>query len=238
MNLPNPIPKKRIPTTLPRGGKPEKEAELPSQGNTATAKAGTQAPRVGSKRLPDIPKAKEASEVKRVGETVNEEKPKEVSVATKPKTQKAPRPPKEVRSTKSSEEAEKPAVPTRKPAEASRPRFAYQREDVEEREGQITLVAMRALTFAARHELWRTLQVPSEDRFVTILKPSEVPRRIAREEPPGAAPNKEAIFCPYCGEWQKFRVYSFTGYTCCVGCGMSTRDFYTCNANKLWHKEM
>lgn len=95
---------------------------------------------------------------------------------------------------------------------------------------------MLALSFTAKHDLWRELnkKAPEYD-FVTLLKPSYLPKEIRREFPPAAAksPSREALWCPYCSEWMKFRTFSYTGYEMCIGCGMSTKDFYVVRANKL-----
>lgn len=135
-----------------------------------------------------------------------------------------------------STKASKPVISGERPTESRKPRSAYSREEIPEYEGQVTMLTMRGMTFAARHDLWKQLNTHTED-FVTLLKPSELPRKVQREDRPGTAPNKEALFCPYCSEWMKFRVYSYSGYTKCTGCGISTRDFYTCAANNLWNRD-
>jgi hypothetical protein len=41
------------------------------------------------------------------------------------------------------------------------------------------------------------------------------------------------LWCPYCGEWVKFKLGEY-GYKRCPVCTISTADFYVRTANHLW----
>lgn len=138
--------------------------------------------------------------------------------------------------------AEKPAIPAGGAHNQARPRFTYTREDLPELPEQMTRFDMLAMPIEARLKLWMTMNTEySGERFVTLLRPSELPRKVLMEDIPGGAKEKAsrgAYFCAYCGDWMPFKSYGYTGYTKCIGCGISTKDFYTCGANNLWNKEL
>lgn len=145
-----------------------------------------------------------------------------------------------------------PPRPVRESTQASEPvttderqdndaefRPAYTRESNPEASGQMTRLELLATPLAERLERWKRLNQDTS-RFTTLLKPHELPKKVTTERIPGGAKNptmKGVYWCPFCGDWQPFKVFSYTGYTKCCGCGISARDFYTCMANNLWNKE-
>lgn len=142
--------------------------------------------------------------------------------------------------------AAEPVVSSGESAPARRPRAAAKTAPAEKpkrefndpialpKDGQVSLIELHELSFSGRHELWKTLNKGArEDEFVTLLYPHLLPKGIRKELPPAVKPNKEALWCSYCEEWMKFRSFSYTGYDCCIGCGISTKDFHIVRANKL-----
>lgn len=184
--------------------------------------------------LPTQSAGKPAPKLPKPATKQTDEAPKKLGVKTNAEAKTKPEKPGE---NGKSAEAPKPTVSKRtaKPAASGEPRSPYPPERVPEDDRQVTLLTMRDMSFAQKHELWR--QVQTLDEFVTILKPDEVPRKMVREDPAGVAPTKDALWCCYCTEWQPFRLCKYTGYKKCVCCGISTKDFYNCTANKLWNKE-
>lgn len=83
-----------------------------------------------------------------------------------------------------------------------------------------------------------------------MIEEAEVENDEPKEEKPKkyvTAPYKEIdyskprkkgqLFCCYCGEWQYFKSKQMNGWTTyerCVGCGISTEDFWIKTVNKLW----
>jgi hypothetical protein len=245
--MPPTVLKKRVPTPLPtpaNAGKVEKPKTLPKEPAHAKEKIvrpqasktithpalptdGAKKTGAGRTDLRSVPKNTKPAETQRVRieeEPNAKEAPKEI--AKEPKVRK-------------SKEASEPAVPSRKPATSRQPRFTPTVEEIKEYEGQLDYLAMLELSFTAKHELWRNLnKTASEGEFITLLKPSLLPKEIRKDFPPAKAvpPSKEALWCVYCGEWMKFRTFSYNGYEMCVGCAMSTKDFYIARANKLFFK--
>lgn len=111
---------------------------------------------------------------------------------------------------------------------------------VREKEGQVTLSELRKLSFTDRKELWRRLNT-DETTFFGIVIPSEVhitrhmtkAEAVARGLITEKKPHKEALYCPYCHDWNLFRRWN--DYHKCTGCGISTNDFYTRTENNLWN---
>lgn len=50
--------------------------------------------------------------------------------------------------------------------------------------------------------------------------------------PPNSEKVRGRLWCPYCREWQKFKV-NHLGYTACEVCGVSDMDYYTRRYNNL-----
>lgn len=42
------------------------------------------------------------------------------------------------------------------------------------------------------------------------------------------------LWCPYCGEWRKFKDNGIKGIIVCDWCGISDNDFYIKKFNRLW----
>ena len=109
-------------------------------------------------------------------------------------------------------------------------------------DGQITMLKLRALPLEERHALWRRLnkQVGDDTLFITVLMPEELPKQMQREHPPqGKRPvGKNVYWCCYCADWSVFEHFSYLGSHKCIGCGISTKDYYVRGANGLWKKEV
>lgn len=133
--------------------------------------------------------------------------------------------------------ASAPTARSRAEESGPRPAPAPKEEVIPEHEDQVSHRAMLELSFTARHDLWKQINKDAPpEQFITLIRVVELPKAVKKEFPPAAntKPHKEALWCPYCGEWMKFRTFSYTGYECCTGCGISTRDFHTASANKLF----
>lgn len=112
---------------------------------------------------------------------------------------------------------------------------------VREKDGQLTLDELRKLSHMARKELWKKLN-DDPTQFFGIVKPSEIrnskmirkAEAIARGIITEKRPHKDAMYCPYCADWNIFRKFAHLDSTRCIGCGISTSDFYTRSDNHLW----
>lgn len=142
-----------------------------------------------------------------------------------------------------SEEAPKPTVSTGSHAPQAEPRPSASRE-----ERAISSEAMREMSFEDRYKLYKLLNTNPEV-FTPIVRKSDLPRtgvsmrkdeallrKLISERPPKAPKMGEVHYCPYCVDWQLFVPFTWTGYTKCCGCSMSTRDWYVSADNKLFNK--
>jgi len=214
--MPPIVLKKKVPTTPTTSPVPK----APSAGKPTALPKKTPAP---NKELPKKEEPKNEPKTK---------KPKQPKEQPKPKQQEPPR------ESRESKEAPKPVVSSGEPAQTRKHRFAVSREELPEYDEQLTHLDMLDLSFTAKHDLWKKLNKNAPYyEFVTLLKPWALPKDVRREFPPSAAvkPSKEALWCPYCAEWMKFRTFSYTGYDLCIGCSISTRDFHVSRANKLFN---
>lgn len=111
----------------------------------------------------------------------------------------------------------------------------------EEATGQLTMIQLHSMTIMDRHTLWNRLNQGAfgTSKFVTLLRATHLPKRVAREDAPsGGKPGKDVMWCCYCGDWTLFKTFSYVGSDRCIGCGISTKDYYNRSANGLWQKEV
>jgi len=227
-------PKAVVPPKLPpKPPTPPMKAPAPP-----TAKANPPAPPT---KAPAPPKPPAPLKVE-LPKPNKEEDTRDKTEAPKNKTPKQPSVP---RTSGTGKEAPKLAVPDQQPADSgglglppTRPPKKFT-DPFTEKDGQLTRLEMLKLSLTARMELWKKLNedAPYND-FVTILQSDALPKGVIQQKPPGAKPpTKDALWCPYCGDWQKFRLFSYTGYNKCTGCGISDRDYHTRMENNLWNKE-
>jgi hypothetical protein len=54
------------------------------------------------------------------------------------------------------------------------------------------------------------------------------------DKPENVKLKKKEYWCPYCATLVEFKFDTFVGVYYCPCCGISDRDFYVRNANKLW----
>lgn len=62
-----------------------------------------------------------------------------------------------------------------------------------------------------------------------------------QEIDPNLKKRKGTMYCPYCGQWQKFEPIkreSYTTYPRCEGCGISDEDWYVKKINGIWKEQM
>lgn len=128
----------------------------------------------------------------------------------------------------------------RQPFEAApegRPRF---REGQDEAEGQVTMLALHNMSLTEKHSLWKKMnQRYDSTSFVPLLRRSDMPKRIAKEYPPEGRPAiPGAMWCCYCGDWTIYESFVYVGSDRCIGCSISTKDYYNRSANKLWKVDL
>jgi outer membrane biosynthesis protein TonB len=124
-------------------------------------------------------------------------------------------------------------------------RFKFKGFASTETKGQINYEDMIALSVTKRHTLWKKLNASAhENQFFPILtkdarrqlKPISFDEAVARELIKEKKPVKDALYCPYCVSWSRFRQFSYTGYHKCTGCGISTEDYYVKLANHMFKR--
>lgn len=105
---------------------------------------------------------------------------------------------------------------------------------------QIGFHQYRDMTLVERYALWKKLNkgVPAHV-FIPILRKDAMPKQVVRVDAPSAKPaDKTAQFCCYCGDWTIFALFSYLGSNRCIGCSISTKDYYNRGANNLWKVEL
>lgn len=172
---------------------------------------------------------------------VKNETKKEEPKPPEPKQEKRKPEPKIIKS----QEIKESAVPSGLPAPEGGYRYSTSREDWTPKEKQLdNLFDMRELSMTARHELWRSLNAGTSE-FIRIVRTSEVPKEmrfsyaeaLERKLITEKRPHRESLYCPYCGQWNYFVNYSYTGARRCVGCGISDNDFHLRKENGLMKTE-
>jgi hypothetical protein len=65
-------------------------------------------------------------------------------------------------------------------------------------------------------------------------------RQIFEQPDYSEKPPKGTLWCCYCGKWMEFNenVIEGSNHDRCVGCTISTEDYYIKSANKLWDKDL
>jgi hypothetical protein len=212
--------KKRIPATAPK-------APTSSATNTATKERKPIAPPARKPIAPPVKKAPAKPVVK-------QEPPKEVKkVEPKAKVQ-----PPVQREERKSPEAPKPVVTAGSESPKPEPRRTTS-EEVE----RFPIERIRLMELEERMKLFRRLNKDPE-KFIPIRsdvpkqlqmrKDEAVLRKIIADKP--KAKGMEVYYCPYCVDWQPFYNFSWLGSTKCIGCTVSTRDFYTAIDNGIFGK--
>jgi hypothetical protein len=229
--------KKRVPGTTATPAQPTttKTSEVQSKKTATPATVATKktparpAPPV---KLPKTTEGKKANGKKEEVKQAIKQEPKQ-----KPEARK-------------STEASKPIVTSERPNPPAEPRPAHTRttspDEPVKHEEQVSVFQMRELSYKAKQDLFKRLNKgASEDRFITLLKPSVLPKKLQmrldeaklRNLVEAKPSNKEALYCGYCVDWQPFHYHAWTGYRKCCGCSMSTKDFYIAVDNGIFGKE-
>jgi hypothetical protein len=65
-------------------------------------------------------------------------------------------------------------------------------------------------------------------------------RQIFEQPDYSKKPPKGTLWCVYCNDWMEFNenVIEGSNHDRCVGCTISTEDYYIKSANKLWDKDL
>ncbi len=102
---------------------------------------------------------------------------------------------------------------------------------------QVTRETFSKMSFTAKMNLSRALNRDGT-KFVPCVDGAGAHLKIALRKKDAVVAGKASrirpngqFWCPYCGGYEPFR--KVDGYPKCVGCGMSTKDFYTRIDNNL-----
>lgn len=199
---------------------------------------------VRKKRVPGAPVLKLTSEVKSESPKATipvptSPKPKKESVADEPKKTTSVKKPKPTGAGKASASPSKPAPAQERERPASGP--VPTSSGTDRKEGQLNAEQFRKMSFDEKIKLWKKLnQGRPSDSFITVVRRNELPKNVvlrkdealARDVIPEKGP-KGALYCPYCVTWSKFQYFPYTGYDKCIGCGISTRDWYVVADNSI-----
>lgn len=209
----------------------------PETSATSTAPA-TPAPTARPKRKPIVaPAVKKAPPAKEVKPDVPKTEPKQEAVESQPGARA---------------EVEKVIIAGKRTSPPTEPRPAPTRkgaDDFEEERDrrQISLDAMKAMSIEDRHKLFRELNKDTASEiFMTVRK--ELPKQLVMRKDEAIlrglikpeAPRVKSLkvyYCGYCVDYMPFTSHSFTGYTKCCGCSISTRDFYIRADNQLFNAD-
>jgi hypothetical protein len=101
------------------------------------------------------------------------------------------------------------------------------------------MAQFREMNIAERHALWQRLNTHRVDLFVPLLRKDAYSRKVVQEAPsstskPAYVHRGAVLWCCYCADWMVFENFTYVGSDKCIGCGISTKDFYNRGANKLW----
>lgn len=111
-----------------------------------------------------------------------------------------------------------------------------------ETEGQVNYEDLTKLPVTRKDELWKQLNAEAGETHFFPLLTKEARRQlrvmrlaeaVTRELVKETKATKSSLYCPYCVSWSKFRQSPYTGYHKCVGCGISTEDYYVKLDNHL-----
>lgn len=109
---------------------------------------------------------------------------------------------------------------------------------------QLSYNQLKELPHAERMVLWELLNKVKSDDFIQLIRRDQLPKQLvlrkleanvrgilAASKPPG----KHIYYCPYCTDYMQFKYHAYTGYHKCIGCSISTRDFYVSADNQLFN---
>lgn len=140
--------------------------------------------------------------------------------------------------TRAEPEASVIVVPAGSGADEGEYRRAYSYAEAEEH--QITMLMLHNMNLAEKHALWKRLNAGLDNMFISILRRDSYPRNATKTDPPatGKPLYKKVMWCCYCADWTVFEHFSYVGSDKCIGCSISTKDFYNRGANNLWKSDM
>lgn len=138
-----------------------------------------------------------------------------------------------------SPEAPKPTIPAGSHHPEPGPRHTDKPE-----EKRVSIEAMRAMEPEERYKLFKSLN-KDPDKFIPIRnelpkmmqmrKDEALIRELISEKAPKAK-GHTIHYCPYCVDWQIFHHHSWIGYNKCIGCSITTKDFYVAVDNGIFGK--
>lgn len=170
--------------------------------------------------------------------------PKKAPVASVP-VKEAPKkaPPKKAPPKQVAPKQVAPPPPTTAPIEPPKQAAPPPKPITTHQPTQITYNQLRELTHPERLKLWEDLNKLKSDDFIQLVRRDQLPKALvlrmleAKEHKLIAAkpPGKTIYYCPYCTDYMQFKHHTYTGYNKCIGCGISTRDFYVSADNQLFN---